>query len=198
MVTIGLTGGIACGKSTVAGILRDELNLPVIDADQVSRDITARGTPGLAWIIDAFGEDVLTPDGSLDRGALGAMVRADPHRRKQLEAITHPLIREEIEGRLTALEAAGAAVAVVEAALMIEAGTSSHYDQIVVVSASPEIQKTRLMDRNGWTSEVADQWIANQMSAEQKESYATVVVRNDWDLAALRKAVLTAWGQLEF
>lgn len=198
MVTIGLTGGIACGKSTVAGILRHELNVPVIDADQVSRDITARGSPGLAWIIEAFGEDVLTEDGSLDRGALGAMVRADPHRRKQLEAITHPLIREEIEGRLTALEAAGAAVAVVEAALMIEAGTHVHYNQIIVVSASPEVQKQRLMARNGWTSDVADEWIQTQMPAQDKERYATVVVRNDWDHAALRKAVLDGWGQLQF
>ena len=198
MKTIGLTGGIASGKSTVARILREDLNLPVIDADQVSRDVTAKGTPGLAWIVEAFGPDVLDDQGGLDRAALRSIVQADRNRRKALEGITHPLIRQEIEDRLTALEASGAAVAVVEAALMIETGSYQHYDHLLVVLADEETQVARLRERRGMDEDSARQWVANQMPGEEKAAVATVVLRNEGSLEQLREAVLEAWGQLEF
>ncbi|HJN73372.1 MAG TPA: dephospho-CoA kinase [Myxococcota bacterium] len=198
MKTIGLTGGIATGKSTVARILREDLNLPVIDADAVSRDVTARGTPGLAWIVESFGSDVLDDDGSLDRLALRNIVQADRNRRKTLEAITHPLISQEIEDRLTALENTGAAVAVVEAALMVETGSHQRYDHLIVVLADPETQLSRLMERSGLSDADARQWVANQMSPSEKAALATVVVHNDGTVDELRRAVLDAWGQIEF
>lgn len=198
MKTIGLTGGIATGKSTVARILREDLNLPVIDADAVSRDVTARGTPGLAWIVESFGSDVLDDDGSLDRLALRNIVQADRNRRKTLEGITHPLISQEIEDRLTALENTGAAVAVVEAALMVETGSHQRYDHLIVVLADPETQLSRLMERSGLSDADARQWVANQMSPSEKAALATVVVHNDGTVDELRRAVLDAWGQIEF
>jgi len=198
MKTIGLTGGIASGKSTVAQILREDLNITVIDADQVSRDVTAKGTPGLAWIVEAFGPDVLDAAGGLDRAALRSIVQADRNRRKSLEGITHPLIRQEIEDRLTALEAAGAAVVVVEAALMIETGSYQHYDRLVVVTAAPETQVARLMERSGMDEEAARQWVDNQMPTADKAALANVVIENDGELEALRDRVLGAWSELEF
>ena len=198
MKTVGLTGGIACGKSTVADILRQELNVTVIDADQVARDITAKGSVGLAWITEAFGTEVLTEDGALDRKRLGALVMDRPERRKQLEGITHPLIREEISARLNALEAAGAAVAVVEAALMVETGSAALYDFILVVSASPATQLARLEARNGFTADEAQRWLDSQMPMAEKERAATVVIRNEGSLLALRTATLAAWNTLDF
>lgn len=198
MKTIGLTGGIASGKSCVARILREDLNLPVIDADQVSRDITAKGTPGLAWIVEAFGPDVLDEAGGLDRAALRGIVQADRNRRKALEGITHPLILQEIENRLTALEKAGAAVAVVEAALMIETGSYQHYDHLIVVVAEPETQLARLVQRSGMPEADARQWVENQMPSEAKAALATVVLHNDGSLEDLRTLVVDAWAELEF
>lgn len=198
MKTVGLTGGIACGKSTVAQVLREDLHVTVIDADQVARDITALGSVGLAWITEAFGSDVLTSDGVLDRKKLGSLVMQRPERRKQLEAITHPLIREEISSRLNALEAAGAAVAVVEAALMVETGSAQLYDHLIVVSASRAAQLARLKSRNGFDGEEAERWVDSQMPMAEKEAAATVVIHNEGSLLALRTATLAAWGQLDF
>ena len=198
MKTVGLTGGIACGKSSVAEILRSELHLTVIDADQVSRDITSEGSVGLAWIVEAFGAEVLAADGTLDRKALGRIVMQREERRRQLEAITHPLIHEEISSRLNALESAGSAVAVVEAALMVETGNYTLYDHVIVVSASRETQVRRLAERNGFGQDEAARWVDSQMPMELKEAVATVVIQNEGDLAALRRATLDAWRQLDF
>lgn len=198
MVTVGLTGGISTGKSTVSRILREELHLPVLDADQVSRDTTAPGSVGLQRIEQAFGAEVIKADGSLNRQALGAIVMADPARRKELEAITHPLIREEITRRLQALEGAGAAVAVVEAALMVEAGSYELYDRLLVVSCQEETQLRRLMARNQLDEHEARRWIAAQMPLAEKEAYADQVIFNDGSEEDLVKATLAAWWALEF
>lgn len=198
MITVGLTGGISTGKSTVADILRRELNVPVVDADQVARAVVAPGTDGLARIVEAFGTTVRLPDGSLDRKALGAIVMADPDRRRVLEAITHPLIREEIEARLTALEKTGAAVVVVEAALMVETGSYALYDRLMVVTCDPETQLARLIAREGLAADEARRWIASQLPLSQKEALADVVVRNDGGREDLIRATLEAWAALEF
>ena len=198
MKTVGLTGGIACGNATVAQVLREDLHVTVIDADQVARDITARGSVGLAWITEAFGPEVLTADGVLDRKKLGSLVMQRPERRKQLEAITHPLIRDEISSRLNALEASGAAVAVVEAALMVETGSAQLYDHLIVVSASRATQLARLASRNGFSGEEAERWVDSQMPVAEKEAVATVVIHNEGSHLALRTATLAAWGKLDF
>ncbi|MCB9759045.1 MAG: dephospho-CoA kinase [Alphaproteobacteria bacterium] len=197
MITVGLTGGIATGKSTVAAILRDRLHLPVIDADAVSREIVAPGQPALAEIAARFGPGVLQPDGALDRKALGAIVMQDAAQRRRLEAITHPRIRQEIEARLTGLEKAGAAVAVVEAALMVETGSYALYDRLLVVTCAPERQLDRLMAREGFEEARARQWIASQLPLSEKEALADAVIRNDDDIDALEDATLAAWGSLD-
>lgn len=198
MVTVGLTGGIATGKSTVAALLRSELHVPVIDADQVSRDVTRTGSPGLAWIIEAFGDGVVAPDGSLDRKALGRLIAERPDQRRMLERHTHPLIREEIEARLTALEASGAAVAVVEAALMVETGSYRLYDHLLVVTCDPTLQRERLMARRGISAEQAQKWMDMQLPLAEKEAVASRVIRNDSSLAELRERVLETWESLQF
>jgi dephospho-CoA kinase len=192
---VGLTGGIATGKSTVGRLLR-ERGVPVIDADQVARDVVAPGSPGLAKVVDRFGRDVLLPDGALDRGKLRAVVVRDAQARKDLEAITHPAIREAIGQRLAELAASGAPVAVVEAALMVETGSWKLYDALIVVSCAPETQLRRLVERDGHPEPEARAMIATQLPMAEKEKVATVVIRNDADLAALRDQLDRAWDRI--
>ena len=188
MKTVGLTGGIATGKSTVARLLR-ERGFPVADADQLARDVVAPGTPGLAAVVARFGAEVLAPDGTLDRAALRAIVLADTGARRDLEAITHPRIREATVAWFTAQAAAGAPVAVYEAALLVETGHHEWYDHLVVVTCRPELQKARLMARNHIGPDEADQWLATQLPLHEKEAVATHVVHNNADLAHLRAQV---------
>lgn len=183
MRTFGLTGGIACGKSTVAGILR-ERGIPVLDLDQVARDVVAPGTPGLARIAARWPEVVV--DGLLDRKALGRVIVDDPLARRELEAITHPLIWEAMEAWITAQSAP---VVGVEAALMVETGSYRRYDKLVVVTASPEVQLARLQAREGHDEATAQKWLAAQMPVAEKERVANVVIHNDGDTAALRREI---------
>lgn len=195
MKTVGLTGGIACGKSTVAGLLR-AAGLPVIDADQVSRDVVAPGAPALAEIAARFGPGVLRADGSLDRKALGALVVSDGAARADLEAITHPRIREAIAGALAELSQAGQPVAVVEAALMVETGSWRLYDALLVVAAHRPVQLARLMAREGLDEAAAARWIDTQLPVEEKVRRATAVIWNDDGPEALAEATARAWGQI--
>ena len=184
MKTIGLTGGIACGKSTVAALLRAR-GVPVVDADQVSRDVMAPGTPALAEIAARFGADLIGPDGRLDRKALGARIVGDAAARRDLEAITHPRIRRGIDEALAALAEQGVAVAAVEAALMVETGSYRLYDALLVVSARPDVQLQRLMAREGLDEAAARAWLNAQLPLAEKERVATAVLRNDGDPDAL-------------
>ena len=195
MKTIGLTGGIATGKSTVARLLRDR-GVPVLDADQVARDVVAVGTPGLAAVVERFGSGVVRPDGALDRKALGGIVMADPSARRDLEAITHPRIFSGIRAGLAQLEVAGHPVAVVEAALMVETGSFRLYDALLVVAASPDVQRRRLMAREGMDAETAERWMAAQLPVADKVAHATEAIWNDGDHAALERAVAQAWARL--
>lgn len=178
MLTIGLTGGIATGKSTAAEVLRD-LGVPVVDADQVAREVVEPGSPGLTAIHERFGPGVLQPDGTLDRKALGALVMADGDARRALEAITHPAIFGAIVERLAALREAGEPVAVVEAALMVESGSYRSYQELWVVSCHPDTQRARLMARNGFDEATARRWINNQAPLADKEALADRVIWND-------------------
>ncbi|NLY95561.1 MAG: dephospho-CoA kinase [Myxococcales bacterium] len=185
---LGLTGGIACGKSTVAKLFREH-GVEIVDADQVARDVVAKGTPGLAAIVEAFGDEVLLPDGTLDRKKLGAIVFADPEKRKQLEAITHPLIAREGMRQLMELQKSGAPYLLYEAALLVEGGTYKNFPGLIVVTSSPEVQLRRLMARDASTEEEARARIASQLPLREKEALADIVIRNDGDLHALREAV---------
>jgi len=185
-VRVGLTGGVASGKSTVSGILR-ELGAVVIDADQLAREVVAKGTPGLARVVEAFGPAVLTPDGELDRPKVGAIVFADEEKRRVLEGIVHPLVFD----RIVALEEAAPADALVvhDIPLLAESGRAHTFDAVVVVDAPEELQVERMVRDRGWTPEEAAARIAAQATREQRLAIATHVVENTGTLDQLRARV---------
>ena len=190
MITVGLTGGIACGKSTVASFLRAQ-GVPVLDLDEVAREVVAPGTPALAEIAARW--PAVVQAGQLDRKALGAIVMAAPGERRALAAITHPRIWAAMEAWIAAQQAPAV---VVEAALMVETGSWRRYDHLIVVSCSPEVQRARLQAREGFDAATTERWLASQLPLADKEELATVVIRNDGDEAALATATATAWATI--
>jgi dephospho-CoA kinase len=175
---VGLTGGIASGKSTVSRQLA-ALGCHVIDADVLAREVVAPGEPALAAVAEAFGREVLRPDGTLDRPRLGAIVFADPARRKALEAIVHPAVQARRQAALAALAAGGYdGIAVQDAALLIEVGGAAHVDRLVVVYAEPAAQRERLMRRDGLDAAEAERRIASQMPLAAKVRVAHYVIDN--------------------
>ncbi|MFF9217800.1 dephospho-CoA kinase [Streptomyces viridosporus] len=193
MLKVGLTGGIGAGKSEVSRLLV-ECGAVLIDADRIAREVVEPGTPGLAAIVDAFGTDVLTPDGSLDRPALGSLVFADPDRLAVLNSIVHPLVG----ARSRELEAAVAedAVVVHDVPLLTENGLAPLYDLVIVVDASPETQLDRLVRRRGMTEEDARARMAAQATREQRREIADIVIDNDVPLEALERRVKEVWADL--
>lgn len=194
MRIIGLTGGIASGKSTVARLLA-EASIPVIDADELARRVVAPGSPALAAIARRFGPGVMAADGSLDRAALGRIVFADPGSRRELEALTHPAIAELAKSELATLEAAGAEVAVYMAPLLLEAGVSARVDEIWVVFADHDTQVRRIMSRDRVSKEEAEARIAAQMPMEEKARHGHIVIRNQGTLHELEEQVRIVVGQ---
>jgi dephospho-CoA kinase len=186
MKSVGLTGGIACGKSTVAAILRAR-GVAVVDADVIAREVVADGTAGLALVTARF--PTVARPGGIDRAALRDLVSRSEEARRDLEAILHPLIGTRIVQALADLARGGAPLAFVEAALMIETGSYRGYDAVVVVAASADVQLRRLMARDGMREEDARRFIATQMPLEEKKKVATYVIDNDGDRAALEREV---------
>jgi dephospho-CoA kinase len=181
----GLTGNIGSGKSTVGRLLAAR-GIPVVDADQVAREVVEPGRPALREIAARF-PGVLRPDGTLDRRALAARVFADGEERGALERITHPRIAEEVATRMAALASAGQGTAVYEAALIVENGLHRGLDGLIVVTAPAEAQIARLRLRDNMSEEEARARIAAQLSAGEKAKQATVVIENagsEADLAA--------------
>jgi dephospho-CoA kinase len=194
MKIIGLTGGIATGKTTVARFM-EQLGAVVIDADQLARDAVAPGMPALLQISQQFGAAVLSADGSLDRQAMRSLVFSDAGKRQQLEAILHPAIKQLALQRLAAARDSGAQVAVYMAPLLIEAGAADRVDEIWVVTLRPEVQRERLMARDRCNREQAEQIIAAQMPLAEKEGYGVVVIDNSDSLEMTRQQVRAAWQQ---
>lgn len=195
MRVVGLTGGIATGKSTVGHILR-ELGVLVIDADQVARDIVQPGQPALTEIVDRFGASVLAADGTLDRPAMRQRMTSDPQARRALEAITHPRIQQQIAATIAQFMALGHKAAVVEAALLVETGSYRHYPVIIVVSCTPQRQLARLMARDGATEEEARQIISTQLPLSDKERVATHIIRNDGSTEDLEIRTREVWQDI--
>ncbi|MEU2925254.1 dephospho-CoA kinase [Streptomyces sp. NPDC007251] len=193
MLKVGLTGGIGAGKSEVS-LLLVEHGAVLIDADRIAREVVAPGTPGLAAVVDAFGEDVLTADGSLDRPKLGSIVFADPQRLAVLNSIVHPLVG----ARSRELEEAAApdAVVVHDVPLLTENGLAPLYDLVIVVDASPETQLDRLVRLRGMTEQDARARMAAQATREQRRQIADIVIDNDVPLDTLRKRVAEVWEDL--
>jgi dephospho-CoA kinase len=187
MRVFGLTGNIGTGKSTVARLFEAH-GLPVIDADQVARDVVAPGTPGLVEVAARF-PGVLTPQGELDRKALAARVFADAQERTALNAILHPRIGTEVRSRLDRLAARGQGLAIYEAALIVENGLHHGLDGLIVVTAPIEEQVRRLRARDGLTSEEARARIAAQLPAQEKVKAADFVIENTGAPELLRAQV---------
>jgi dephospho-CoA kinase len=181
---VGLTGGIATGKSTVSEIFR-RLGCVIIDADVLAREVVAPGEAALAAIVAEFGRDILRPDGTLDRAKLGAIVFADPARRARLEAITHPEIRARLARRLQELGEQGfEGIVVFDAPVMIESGNYRTMDRLVVVATDEATQGARLIERDGLRREEATRRIASQLPVAEKVKLADYVIDNAGDRAA--------------
>ena len=175
---VGLTGGIATGKSTVDTALR-ELGAHIIDADVLAREVVEPGEPALAEIVAEFGPGVLGPDGRLDRKALGAIVFADPDRRRKLEAMTHPRIRERFQQQIDALSAENFhGLVFFDAPVMIESGSYRNMDKLVVVITDEPTQITRLMARDGIDRDEALRKIRSQMPLAEKAKLADYIIDN--------------------
>ena len=191
MLRIGLTGGIGSGKSTVSALLAAR-GAVIIDADRIAREVVEPGTPGLARIVEAFGDGVLAVDGSLDRAALAAVVFADPDARRRLDGIVHPLVR----ARATELAAAAPpdSVVVNDVPLLVETGQASSYDLVLVVEADPATRVSRLVQR-GLTAEDARARIAAQASDGQRRAVADVVLDNSGTPEQLVEQVDRFWAE---
>ncbi|MGZ3098568.1 dephospho-CoA kinase [Streptomyces sp. H72] len=193
MLKVGLTGGIGAGKSEVSRLLVEH-GAVLIDADRIAREVVAPGTPGLAAVVEAFGQDVLTEDGSLDRPKVGSIVFADPAKLAALNAIVHPLVGE----RSRALEEAATedAVVVHDVPLLTENGLAPLYDVVIVVDADPATQLDRLVRLRGMTEQDARARMAAQATREQRRDIADVVIDNDVPLEELRARVSEVWAEL--
>ncbi|MGV9232519.1 dephospho-CoA kinase [Streptomyces nigra] len=193
MLKVGLTGGIGAGKSEVSRLLVEH-GAVLIDADRIAREVVAPGTPGLAAVVEAFGEDVLAADGSLDRPRLGSIVFADPERLAVLNSIVHPLVG----ARSRELEDAAAedAVVVHDVPLLTENGLAPLYDLVIVVDADPGTQLDRLVRLRGMTEDDARARMAAQATREQRRAIADIVIDNDVPLDELRRRVKDVWDDL--
>lgn len=196
MRVIGLTGGIASGKSFVSQQLA-ERGATIIDADKVGHQTYAKGTDTNRAVVAAFGADVVGADGEIDRKALGGKVFGDPEARLKLEQIVWPAIRAMIEEQLSELRTSGTGVVVVEAAVLIEADWLPLADEVWLVTASPEMARQRLMERNGLSPEQAESRLQAQLTNEKRRPYADVVIENDGSLDELIGAVEQAWSNIQ-
>jgi len=190
---VGLTGGVASGKSTVAAMLAD-LGAVVIDADALAREVVQAGTPGFDAVVEEFGPELVGPDGELDRPALGRLVFADESARKRLEAIVHPLVFEryaELEGTAPA-----DAIVVHDIPLLAESGRAGDFDAVIVVDAPREVQVERMTRDRGWTPGDAESRIAAQATREDRLAIATYVVENTGSLDDLRARVAEIFAAL--
>lgn len=192
MRRVGLTGGIATGKSTVAQILKRQHGCAVIDADAVSRTLVTPGSPALKEIQTEFGNGIILPNGTLDRARLRATIATDSGKRNALNAILHPRIQESTSLFLSTAERSGADIAFVEAALLVEVGSYKNYDSLWVVTCEEDLQISRLMSRDTCTRSAAIAMIATQMPQTEKCAVADIIIRNDNDHTRLLDCVATA------
>lgn len=190
---MGLTGGVASGKSTVSDILR-QLGAVIIDGDLLAREVVARGTPGLAAVIEEFGDGLLTAEGELDRPAMGSLVFADTEARKRLESIVHPLVFE----RIIDLESGAppGSLVVHDIPLLAESGRAHTFDAVLVVDADPSHQVERMLRDRNWTEEEARARMAAQAEREARLAIATHVIDNTGTIEDLRRQVAEVFEEL--
>lgn len=185
MFTVALTGGVASGKSTVERLFASR-GIEIVDADHVAREVVAAGTAGLADIVEIFGTDVLSADGSLDRRAMRERVFADERARRQLEAIIHPRVREVLRQRASEVHSAYGMLVI---PLLVESGDYAWVNRVLVVDVPREVQRERLLKRDGISRELAEAMLNAQASREQRLAVADDVIDNSADLESLDDAV---------
>lgn len=196
MIILGLTGGIASGKSTVSQMLAG-LGADIIDADHIAREVVEPGQKAWVQIVECFGEDILRTDGTIDRKKLGACVFADPQKREKLEAITHPEIRIRIREKLDKLRRAGRGVAVLDIPLLIEVGWTDMVQRLWLVYTDRAIQMERVMRRDKLTTAEARQRLAAQMPLADKKKYADVIIDNSGSPEDTAAQIKKAWAELQ-
>lgn len=195
MYKIGLTGGIASGKSTVVSMLRD-YGAAIIDCDIIARDMVQPGSEGLQAVGRAFGPQALLPDGTMNRAYIGSVVFTDAARKKELEDILFPLIHREIDRRTAMLENAGTKMVFLDMPLLFEVKYHSYVDEVWLVYVDAATQLTRLMARNGYTKEEALARIHSQFPIDEKRSLSQVIIDNTASLENTEAQVQKQWKQL--
>ncbi|UQZ35947.1 dephospho-CoA kinase [Paenibacillus sp. PK3_47] len=193
---MGLTGGIASGKSTVSALFAGK-GARLVDADVIAREVMLPGHPVLAAAVQAFGSGILQGDGTLDRARLGEIVFRDPGARQKLNDLTHPAIRKEIKDQMYTWESQNPqGLVIVDIPLLYESQLESLFERVTVVYVPREVQLTRLMERNGLSREQAEGRLNAQMDIEEKRSRADYVIDNSGDLAHTEQQVASLWDRL--
>ena len=193
MLKIGLTGGIGTGKSLVTSFLQDQ-GANVINADLLGHEAYLPGTVGFEQVCSEFGEDIVGADGHVDRQKLGPIVFSDPSNMDRLNAIMHPLIKDMIQTQLDDVEGKGQLIAIVEAAVLIEAGWESLFDEIWVVTADEEEIISRLASRNGLSREDSQKRINSQMTSIERSAHGAVIINNTGSVEELKENVESLWA----
>lgn len=194
-LVIGLTGGIASGKSTVSQMIKEK-GIRVVDADIIAKEAVSKGSAALHQIVQTFGEEVLLPNGELNRQQLGAIIFSDEEKRKQLNAIVHPEVRKEMLEQRDEGVSNNETFVVLDIPLLFESKLEGLVDRIIVVYTTPELQLSRLMNRNDLSEEEALNRIHSQQSLDEKCQKADRVIENTKDLAFIRKQlenILNEW-----
>lgn len=193
---MGLTGGIATGKSHCLRKFT-ELGAPTIDADALARQAVAPGTSGWRAVVDRFGSSVLAPDGSLDRPALAGIVFGDDEARRSLEAIIHPTVREAISDWFESLERQkDARAGIADIPLLFETGRDKEFDVVIVAACAPATQRARLMSRDGFTAEQADQRLRAQMPIDEKVKRARYLISTEGTIEDTDRQVARIWAEI--
>lgn len=192
MKIVGLTGGIAAGKSTVSALLHDRFGFPVIDADRLSRQAVEKGSAGLSAVEKLFGSEILLEDGSLNRSALGRKICEQPEAKENLDALLHPIITDLYQKEAACYRAAGENIVIYDCPLLIEAEQYQNVDTVLLVVTDERTRLHRIMERDQVDEDLARQKIAIQMSDEAKMQYADTVLYNNGTVADLYDA-LALW-----
>ena len=195
MYKIGLTGGIASGKSTVVSMLR-QYDAAIIDCDIIARDVVLPGSKGLQAVVRAFGPQALLSDGTMNRAYISSIVFTNPAKKQELEEILFPLIRQEIRTKITQLENAGEVVAFLDMPLLFEVKYQSYVNEVWLVYVDAVTQLARLMARNGYTKDEALARIRSQFPIDKKRALSQVIVDNTASLEKTEEQVKAAWNQL--
>ena len=191
----GLTGGIACGKSTVAQFMAS-LGAYIIDADQISREVVRPGSVGFSRVVEAFGQTIIDTSGHISRSMLGQIIFAQPEARSQLEGILHPLIASESARKIAEAMATDVPVILYEAALLIESGRADTFRPLIVVWSKPSVQRLRLKQRDQLSDDEITQRLNSQMPIDEKKRLGDHVIENNGTLEALREQTQHLWHEI--